>query len=228
MSRRFFLLLPPLSGHVCRPIAYLHGFVCVPGSYLLIDSKHTLGPAFSDPRVNLDVVYLTELTVHVPLSLLVFYLYVKQDAARLVIEPLLGGVQIVGTIAYVDKCVVLCRNLLSTPTLALACAFHPLAFIASGCFGCRYYLPEAISGGHHWPYQFPVIWSLGEHIHFGLVAWCIVTMLSGTMVGEITFFAGCSHCVGRHRGWVGVDCCTTTFALPKCSNVADLGCTEQH
>lgn len=60
-------------------------------TYLIIDSKHKLGPPFSDPRINLDVVYLTELTVHVPLSIIVFFCYASRSRARYLLEPLLGG-----------------------------------------------------------------------------------------------------------------------------------------
>ena len=69
-------------------------------TYLLIDAKHTLGPPISEPRIILDVVYILELTLHVPVSLLAFILYVKKSPSRFIVEACVSGAQIAGVYAY--------------------------------------------------------------------------------------------------------------------------------
>ena len=55
--------------------------------YYVLDSKH------ADPkdRVYLDVVYIAELTIHIPLSYLVYFAYAKNWRNKYLLEGYLCG-----------------------------------------------------------------------------------------------------------------------------------------
>ena len=75
--------------------------------YLILDTKHgvnfadqALTKPWSPAQSSLEAVYWAETLVHVPLSLLTFYLYATRNPNRYLTEAFVGGAQLVGCFGY--------------------------------------------------------------------------------------------------------------------------------
>mmetsp|Transcript_13089 Transcript_13089/g.26878 ORF Transcript_13089/g.26878 Transcript_13089/m.26878 type:complete len:293 (-) Transcript_13089:143-1021(-) len=75
--------------------------------YLILDTKHgvnwddqTVDRPWNPEQATLESVYWAETTVHVPLSLLAFYLYATRNRNRYLVEAFVGGAQLVGSYGY--------------------------------------------------------------------------------------------------------------------------------
>ena len=68
-------------------------------SYIALNDVHNL-PMHHPDRVYFDTIYWFEVFVEAPLALVVTWLYLRQAKVRPVVEALLNGLYIAGTVAY--------------------------------------------------------------------------------------------------------------------------------